>query len=237
MTVIQSQKPFILKIPVVVLAKGTYAWLPMVALYNWPPILSGLLAGYICLNLGLLFIQQNTWRRLIQEGKLGTGAFLYTEKFKPPVRDMWVHTTASVLGGVFAWYLLQGTLGLTGLQWFLLIGGYFLLEQVIHLIVFPPQYLMTEDGVWILTTHTSGFVWFGEVKAVHIVRGVQLPRATSAVLTPITAATAVQLLPVKPRGFSEFSSFAVLFLNDVKRFSKFFPPQLVQAADKIIDAP
>ena len=52
---------FVLSIPYLFLKKIPYAWVPVVALWAWPPIISGIFLAIILLGMWFMVLQQRAW--------------------------------------------------------------------------------------------------------------------------------------------------------------------------------
>ena len=52
---------FVLSIPYLFLKKIPYAWVFVIALWAWPPVVSGIFVGIILLGLWFMVMQQKAW--------------------------------------------------------------------------------------------------------------------------------------------------------------------------------
>lgn len=222
-----KQLPWIMRIPPSVLTKALYAWLPIVALWSWPPVISGLLLVYLGLSITLLRAQQNCMRRLIKANALDSGEFIYEERLKLPLRPILLNLLLVVGIGVLVGYLLGDRLMLSGSQWALLVIGMVVTEQLVLLLWAPDRHLVTEEGIWGLTSTFSVFIRYSAIAKVEIVRPCALPQRFTYTLFPIKVPLAVFLLPVNKEGFTWFVKEVALLPQDAERLLAQFPPHLL----------
>ncbi|HNT73442.1 MAG TPA: hypothetical protein PKH77_00345 [Anaerolineae bacterium] len=219
--------PWIMHIPPGVLTKALYAWLPIVALWHWPPVISGLLLAYLGLSITLLRMQQNCMRRLIKANALDSGEFIYEERLKLPLRPLLLNLLLVVGIGVLVGGLLRDRLMLSGLQWALLVIGMVVTEQFVLLLWAPDRHLVTEGGIWGVTSTLSFFIRHGAIARVEVVQPCALPQRFTYTLFPIKVPLAVFLLPVDKEGFTWFVKEVVLIPQDAERLLAQFPPHLL----------
>jgi hypothetical protein len=215
--------PFILRIPPSVLARVFYAWVPLVAFLAWPPVVSGLLAILLLLGLVLLKAQRSTWERLIRQGRLGTGAVRYEDRPWPPARYLLLNLVVVLVIGVGLGYLLDGRADLSGLQWFLMTAGFFLLEQSFTLYWAPVRYFVTGQGVWVLYDADTLFIRFEDVAEARIERDYVVPFGWGYILAPIRYPAGLRLLPANRAGFKWRVREVVLTPTDLEEFVQAFP--------------
>jgi hypothetical protein len=219
--------PWLLHIPSSVLAKALYAWLPIVALWDWPPVISGLLLIYLVVSMTLLHIQQDLWRKLIKTNALDSGEFLYEERLKLPLRPLLLNGLLVVGISILVGYLLRDRLMLSGLQWALLVLGVVCTEQFLLLVWAPDRFLITEGGIWALTSTLKIYAGYGQIARVQVARPCALPQRYTYTLFPIQVPTAVFLLPVEKEGFAWFAKELLLIPQDAERLLAQFPPHLI----------
>lgn len=220
--------PWILHIPATVLAKALYAWVPIVALWNWPPVISGLLLIYLAVSMTLLRVQQSLWRKLIKTDALDGGDFIYEERLKLPVRPILLNLLVVIGVSVLVGYLLRDRLRLSGWQWTLLVLGVVCTEQFLLLVWAPDRFLVTEGGIWVLNSTLKLYAGYGNIAKVQVVRPCALPQRYTYTLFPIQVPAAVFLLPVEKEGFAWFVKELLLIPQDVERLLAQFPPHLIQ---------
>jgi len=228
MTVVNVKGHFILRISPSVLAKALYAWLPIVAFFTWPPVLSGLLAFYLILSLMLLRMQQNTWEKCIKADLFDTGHVAHEARFAPPLRAVVINLVVVMAGGLILSVLFAGKAGLSGLQWFLLTAGFAWIEQFLLLVWLPTRYLLTEEGVWILSSASKLFAAWKDIAEVRLVRNCGLPMSYTYMFVPVKAPVAAYLFPVNQEGFSWRVKALLLIFKDVGKLRHFIPSDRVQ---------
>jgi len=228
MTVVNIKGHFILRISPSVLAKALYAWLPIVAFFTWPPVLSGLLAFYLILSLTLLRVQQNAWEKYIKADLFGTGPVAHKERFAPPLRAVVLNLVVVMIGGLILSALFAGKAGLSGAQWFLLTAGFVWIEQFLMLVWLPTRYLLTERGVWILSSASRLFVAWKDIAEVRLVRNCRLPMSYTYMFVPVKVPIGTYLFPVDQGGFSWRAKNLLLIIKDVEKLRQFIPSDRTQ---------
>jgi hypothetical protein len=220
--------PWLLRIPPTLLSRAIYAWFPVVALFDWPPILSGIIALYLIASLVLLRIQYN-WRcQQIKNNALNMGEFVYEERYSPPIRAVLINAILIAIGGIVLGRVLTGNINLSGVQWFLLTAGFMFVQQFLLLVWLPTTYLVTEAAIWILSAESQQFVWFGEVFAVQIAQGKRLPFELTGLPISFTVPNLVTFAPFDSENPVWDSENLYLALSDIERFTQFFSEERVQ---------
>jgi hypothetical protein len=140
---------FILGVPTAFLKKIQYAWLGVVFFWSWPPIFSGILLGIVVAGLLMMAWQQLAWEARIKREYHSAGTSLYVDH-PHAARTFQIRNLVLVLvgSGLLGW-LLNGQVGITGLQWSVLFSGFMLLYKDTVLFGAAVTYLITDQGIGI----------------------------------------------------------------------------------------
>jgi hypothetical protein len=145
----QALDRFILAIPVLFIKQFPYAWIGVVALWSWPPLFSGLFLAIIVFGLLMLRWQSRAWiSNLRREHAFADGKFYVDEAPLSPaisVRKILILMAGAALIG----WLLQGKLGLSFWQFFLMVFGFTLLYRDTQFFGSPATYVITDQGIGI----------------------------------------------------------------------------------------
>lgn len=215
---------FILGIPYLFLKKIPYAWLATVFFWYWPPLAS---AGFLLLVLvGLILM---AWQNLAWQAKIRRENHSGPV---PPIRDhphaarlFQIRNLAFVLAGSAALgWLLNGRIGLNGLQWFALLGGFMLLYKDALLFGAKTTYLMTDKGLGIryVPGHVDYriFIGYHEIKqAVCIQVPESLPHGWDVLAPRRKFKQGILLIANQPQGFSkEIQRMVLISPTDITGF-------------------
>jgi hypothetical protein len=143
---------FILGVPYLFLKKIPYAWLLAVVLWNWTPVVSGMLLAVVLLGLAMMAWQQRAWENKIMREFSDGSDNPYLDH--PHVsRTFQIRNLLIVIAisGLLGW-LMDGQIGrieLSGAQWFLLIAGFMLLIKDAVLFGAAVTIIITDQGVGI----------------------------------------------------------------------------------------
>jgi hypothetical protein len=197
----------ILGIPYLFLKKIPYAWLGAVFFWSRPQVFSAILLAIVLLGLGMMAWQEQAWERKIRREFSKRGQ---------PYRDQ-PHAARSFQArnfvlvcaatGLLGW-LLQGRLGLTALQWFLLLAGFMLLYKDSLFFGAAVTYLITDQGVGIrfVPGHVDYrlFFKFKEIReAVRTDLPEQVPLRWEVLAPRRTRQSGVLLYSYRQAGFSK----------------------------------
>jgi hypothetical protein len=140
---------FILGVPIAVLKKIQYAWLGVVFFWIWPPIFSSILLGIVVASLLMMAWQQRAWETRIKREYHSGGTRLYIDH-PHAARIFQIRNLVLVLvgSGLLGW-LLNGRVGINGLQWSILFAGFMLLYKDTVLFGAAVTYLITDQGIGI----------------------------------------------------------------------------------------
>lgn len=222
----------VLGTPYLFLKKIPYAWVAAVALWAWPPVVSGIFAAIILLGLSMMALQQRFWEAKIRREHQKEGN-PYRDQPRAPMgyvlRNIALVLAASALLG--AW--LDGQLRLEGWQWFLLSVGLMFLYRDALVFGASAVYLVTPHGIGVryIPGHVDYRLFFkyNEIsQAVRVNPGDKLP-AHCLALSPLRKADrGVLLRPVKAGGFSREIGPVLLTPTDLESFMQQLPGGLTQ---------
>jgi hypothetical protein len=224
----QAFEKFVLAIPYLFLKKIPYAWILVVALWSWPPVLSGIFLAIILLGLFLMMMQQRAWEsRIKREYRV-----LYRDQPRAPLGYQVRNLALVFAGSGILGYLFDGRLGFTGLQWFLLLSGVMLLYKDALLLGASTVYLVTNKGIAVrfIPGHIDYRLHFlyDEIRGINRTDAVEKIPLSWSVLSPTRKVKKGLLL--KPRsldGFSRLIDEALITPTDPEEFKKYFPPSIV----------
>jgi hypothetical protein len=138
---------FILGFPVLFLKQYPYAWIAVIVLWSWPPVFSGIFLAVVVIGLLMLRWQSIAWvSNLRREHGSSDGNFYVDESPISPAVSARKLLFLLVGAGVLAW-LLQGQLGLSFWQFYLIIVGFMLFYQDTRFFGTPATYVVTDQGI------------------------------------------------------------------------------------------
>ena len=204
----KTLEAFILEVPYLFLKKIPYVWVGVVALWNWPPLVSGILLAIVLAGLGMMAWQERAWedkiRREYHSGE--TGVYL---DHPHAARTFQLRNLALVLAASagLGW-LMHGRFGLSGPQWALLLAGVMLLYKDSLLFGAAVTYIITDQGVGIryVPGHVDYrlFFRFHEIRrAVRMKTPERIPRRWDMLTPKRYPQEGVLLFAVRPEGFSK----------------------------------
>lgn len=221
----------VLDTPYLFLKKIPYAWIAVVAFWKLPPAVPALFLAIIAVGLGMMILQQRYWEaKVLRENQFEGPA--YRVQPRMPVW-MQVRNLALVLAGsaLLGW-LLNGRLGLTGLQWALLAAGFMLLYRDAVVFGASAVYLVTQRGIGVrfVPGHVDYRLFFpyNEIDSISLVNeGDKLP-VNLDVLSPVRGrSTGVLLRAKRMDGFSSRMGHVLLTPDDPQEFLRHVPSTLV----------
>jgi len=224
----QTFEKFVLAIPYLFLKKIPYAWIFVVALWGWPPVLSGIFLAIILLGLFLMKVQQRAWEsKISREYRV-----LYRDQPRAPLMYQIRNLALVFAGSGILGYLFDGRLGFSGLQWFLLLSGVMLLYKDALLLGASTVYLVTNKGIAV--RYVPGHIdyrlhfFYEEIRGITRTDAVDKIPLSWSVLAPTRKFEKGLLL--KPRslyGFSRLIDEVLITPTDTEEFRKYFPPSVV----------
>jgi len=214
----------LLNIPYLFLKKIPYAWVAVVMFWAWPPVVSGLFLGIILLGLLLMYFQGRAW-----ESKIGREMrVLHRDQPRLPlslrVRNVALTCAVSAVLAI----LLDQRLGLSAIQWFLLMAGVMLLYRDALLLGAAAIYLITDKGIAVrfIPGHVDyrPFFRFDEMRELSRVTEVDRVPPDWSLLTPARKATSgLLLIPKNSNGFSREFQQVLLAPADLDVFLEHIP--------------
>ena len=219
---------FVLSIPYLFLKKIPYAWVPVVALWAWPPIISGIFLAIILLGMWFMVLQQRAWEaEVAREYRV-----LHRDQPRAPLVFQIRNFVLVCLASAAIGWIADGKLGLSSLQWTLLLAGLMFLYKDALLFGAGTVYLITNKGIAIryVPGHIDYRLFFGfnEIHNIEKIESVKTLPLTWSVLTPQRKIVEHGLL-LKPRkldGFSKTIQEVVLCPVDPEGFIKHMPPSI-----------
>lgn len=223
---------FVLGIPFSLLRNIPYAWVIVVVFWTWPPVISGVFLGFILLGLVTMVLRQRFWEaKVIREHQ--KEGLPYRSHPRMPLRLQLRNLALLLAGSAVLALLLDGRLGMGGLQWFLLISGLVLLYSKALLFGAQVVYLITPRGIAVrfVTGHNDYrfFFHYNEINYISPIRqGDKLPPKTD-VLSPVRGQKEGVLLAAKRMdGFSDLIGNALLTPEDADAFLAQIPGTLIE---------
>lgn len=232
----RSLENFILEIPYLFLKKIPYGWFGVVLLWAWPPIASGIIAALVLLGLLMMKWQNLAWLSKIRREHHRQNGNYFLNRPRPPLS--WQARNVAILlaiSAVLGW-LLDGRIGLTGLQWFLLVVGFTLLYKDTLLLGAATTYVVTEQGIGIhfIPGHIDYrlFIRFDEIaQTVHVKDLHRLPEQWSVFAPRKQVTEGLLLSPRNRSGFSKMLEQVLIAPTDADEFLRHIPPHLVSRAN------
>ena len=227
-----SLDKFILSFPVLFLKQYPYAWIAVVVLWAWPPILSGVFLAVIVLGIFSLNWRSAAWisdqRR--QHAPHHTETFLVQRVPIP-----WAHTAKRVamllaVVTVTAW-LASDLVSLTFWQFFIMIVGFAIFYLDTRFFGAATTYIVTDTGIaiYFVNGHLDYrvFIRFKEMERVQRLDKIETIEATWWVFSRVQKVkSGVLILPRNPQGFSKQLQEILVTPTDVEAFLKLIPSTL-----------
>lgn len=226
---------FILAVPYLFLKKIPYAWLALVILWVWPPVLfSWILIAILLIGLLMMDWQRRAWEaKLIREHHKGPGKPLI-DRPKMPLHLQLRNLGWLALGsGLVAW-LLQGQFELSFWQWFSLFVGFMLLYMDHRLLGTTTVYILADQGIGIRCApgHVDYRLFFS-YDEIWRARRVEVPKEKPhrwSQVTPMRQQSeGLLLIPKNRDGFTRHINGEILLApSDLDTFLAHFPPHLIK---------
>ncbi len=220
----RSLEKVVLDIPYLFLKKIPYAWLGAIVFWGWPPIFASLLLAIVLVGLLLMAWQNRAWEAGIRRDFHSATTKPFTDH-PHAARILQVRNLGLVLagGGLLGW-LLNGQIGLSGLQWGLMLAGFMLLYRDAMLFGASVTYIVTDQGVGIrcVPGHVDYrlFFRFHEIgQAVRTRPPEHIPRRWDVLAPQKHPQEGVLLFAAKRSGFSkQLQGELLLAPTDIERF-------------------
>ena len=217
---------FILAIPYLFLKKIPYAWIAVVALWTWPPIVSGSFLLIIVIGLLMMRWQSEAWiSNLRREHAFEDGKFHVDQ---PPVTLLRSAQKLLILlgGAVLLAWLLQGQFGLNFWQYFLMSVGFTLLYRDTLLFGAPTTYVITDQGIGIrfIPGHIDYrlFLSFKEISRIEKSE-YQQNRDWDLFARTRDIKDGLLMIPKNPKGFTKRIEKLFIAPKDIEKFMEQLP--------------
>ena len=227
-----SLDKFILSFPVLFIKQYPYAWIAVVVLWTWPPVLSGVFLAVIVLGIFSLHWRSAAWisdqRR--QHAPDNTAAFLVQRVPIP-----WSHTARRLailvaVAAVTAWFA-SDLVSLTFWQFFIMIVGFAIFYLDTRFFGAATTYIVTDTGIaiYFVSGHLDYrvFIRFKEMERVQRLDAIETIEATWWVFSRVQKVkSGVLILPRNPQGFSKQIQEILVTPTDVDAFLERIPSTL-----------
>jgi hypothetical protein len=218
---------FFIDLPAGTLRKSSYAWFGVVVIYPWSRTVAALLGAVLLLCLVLLYLHNYSWeQRELREAQKGEDEPYIDRPRVTVITQIRNLGLAMALSGAVA-YLLGGQLGLSRLQWFLIFGGFFLLQMDRRLLGAGVVYILSNAGLSIRWSDIKVFIHFYEIRSVTRVSGIKKPSPRWVLLTPSQSVSeGLLLIPSDREGFTRLLDHILLAPADQQSFLERLPPRI-----------
>jgi len=140
---------FILSIPLLFIKQFPYAWIAVIALWTWPPVVPGIFVLIIVIGLLMMRWQSRAWiSNLRREHAFADGKF-YIDEPDIPLMESARKIMFLLVGSALIAWLLNGQFRLNFWQIFLMIVGFTLLYRDTYFFGAPTTYIVTDQGIGI----------------------------------------------------------------------------------------
>jgi hypothetical protein len=218
----------IMRFPVDTLRKVEYAWFGIVVFFVRPPIVSGILAICLLLSLIILKAQRHIWEANVRHRCQDKGVEPYIDRPRAPFVYQGTNLLLLLLVGFVLAYLFGGTIGLSGVQWFLIVVGFSILKLDWKLFGAPTVYIVTDQGIGLGHGDVKLFVHFDEIAQVVLVQDAVSRAERWNFFTPTrSVCDGALLVPENRTGFTRFIERIFLAPTNQEQFLKVIPPHLV----------
>jgi hypothetical protein len=140
---------FVLAIPLLFIKQFPYAWILVIALWTWPPIVSGILALIIVIGLLMMRWQSRAWISNLRREHAFTDGKFYIDQPAVPVQEFARKFLILLAAAGLIGWLLNGQFGLNFWQIFFMIVGFTLLYRDTQFFGAPTTYVITDQGIGI----------------------------------------------------------------------------------------
>jgi len=222
----QSLDRFILAIPLLFIKQFPYAWIAVIALWTWPPVISGIFLLIIVIGLLLMRWQSRAWiSNLRREHAFKDGKFHIDEPDIP-----WMDSARKIVillvgAGLLAW-LLNGQFRLNFWQIFLLIVGFTLFYQDARFFGAPTTYVITDQGIGIhfIPGHIDYRLFLSFKEISRIEKSVcQKDKNWDLFARTRDTKDGLLMIPKNPNGFTKRIDKLFIVPKDMERFLKQLP--------------
>ncbi len=219
---------FILGFPVLFIKQFPYAWIAAIVFWSWPPFFSFVFLAVVVIGLLMLHWQSIAWvSNLRREHASKDGRFYVDQSpFSPAASAR--NVLLLVLGGAVLAWLLQGQLGLSFWQFFLMIVGFTLLYQDTRFFGPPATYVITDQGIGIrfVPGHLDYrlFFTFNEISRVQKCE-YQKDRGWDRFARAQDTHAGLLMIPRNPNGFTKRIEKLFIVPKNIDEFLVQLPPE------------
>jgi hypothetical protein len=222
----ESLDRFILGIPLLFIKQFPYAWIAVVALWTWPPIVPGALLLVILIGLLMLQWQSRAWiANVRREHAFKEGKF-HIDRPAVPWRDSLPKIAILLAGAALLAWLLNGQFRLNFWQFFFLIVGFTLLYSDTRFFGAPTTYVITDRGIGIhfVPGHIDYRLFFPFREISRIEKSVyQKDKDWDVFARTRNVKDGLLMIPKNPSGFTKRIDKLFIAPRDMNRFLEQLP--------------
>lgn len=224
---------FILAIPLLFIKQFPYAWILVIALWTWPPIVSGILALIIVIGLLMMHWQSRAWISNLRREHAFTDGKFYIDQPAVPVRQFTRRFLILLAAAALIGWLLKGQFGLNFWQIFFMIVGFTLLYRDTQFFGAPTTYVITDQGIGIhyIPSHIDYrlFVSFKEIS--HIEKSeYQEQKKWDVFARTRDIKNGLLMIPKNSNGFTKRIDKLFIAPKDMQKFIEQLPHGFVMSA-------
>ncbi len=221
---------FVLGIPLLFIKQFPYAWILVIALWSWPPIVSGAIALIIVIGLLAMEWQAIAWLSNMRREHAVKGGKFYVDR---PAIPLWMAAQRlailMVIAGVLGW-LLKGQFSLSFWQIFLLMVGFTILYRDSQFFGAPTIYVITDEGIGVRFApgHIDYRLFLNFKEISHIER--TSPKSTldwDVFARTRNVKEGLLLNPKSQNGFTKRIQKLFIAPQDIQKFLEQLPPGYV----------
>jgi hypothetical protein len=223
----QSLDRFILGLPVLFLKQYPYAWIVFVALWPRSPSMALVFLAVVVIGILALRWQSAAWISQMRFEHGGGDAKFYVDQPPIPWRMAVRKIALLVAGAILLALLLQGQLGLSFWQYFIMIVGFALFYQDTRFFGAPETYIVTASGIGLhfVPGHLDYrlFLQFKEISRIE--RTIYQPRSDTDIFarTREEQQEGLLLIPKDSRGFSRRINKLFIAPGNLEKFVEQLP--------------
>ena len=226
-----SLDKFILSFPVLFLKQYPYAWIAVVVLWAWPPVLSGVFLAVMAIGIASLHWRSAAWIADMRRQYAPGGEPFLVQR----VPVVWSEAMRKIalllaLAGITSW-LASELVGLSFWQFFIMIVGFALTYMDARFFGAQSIYLVTPTciAIYYVPGHLDyriilRFKEIGQVQRLDAIEKIQESWSVCSRLRNVKGG--VLLMPRNPYGFSKQLQEILLTPTDVDAFLKHIPSTL-----------
>jgi hypothetical protein len=223
---------FILGFPTLFLKQYPYAWIAVVLLWKWPPILSATFLVIVVVGIFAVVWRAKAWVSEMQREHAPGDATFYVDRLPIPIPFMARNLGILVaLSALVAWFL-QGQIGLTFWQLIIMFVGFSIFYMDTRFFGASTIYIVTGEGIAIyyIPGHIDYriFIKFKEMRQIVRLESVEkIPETWTLFSRLRTTKRGILLVPRDRNGFSKRLQELLLTPTDTDEFIKHVPSTLV----------